>query len=152
MGMRLSSLPAHLQAAITKELEKQGQTVTAPARSKYGAVRTELDGITYDSGGEAGRSAVLAQMLRAGLIRNLRPQVKYPLHVATTTLGCYVADFVYEEQDAAGQWVEVVEDFKGVRTPIYRWKAKHMLAEYGITIRETGTRKAAKKRKAKSHG
>jgi hypothetical protein len=32
----------------------------------------------------------------------------------------------------------VVEDVKGMRTPMYRWKKKHVEAQYGITITEVG--------------
>lgn len=30
----------------------------------------------------------------------------------------------------------VVEDVKGFKTPLYKWKKKHVEAQYGITIRE----------------
>ncbi len=45
----------------------------------------------------------------------------------------YVADFSYKEGD-----MEIDEDFKGERTPIYNLKRRMMLAFHGITIRETG--------------
>jgi hypothetical protein len=32
----------------------------------------------------------------------------------------------------------VVEDVKGMRTPMYSWKKKHVEAEHGVTIVEIG--------------
>jgi hypothetical protein len=44
----------------------------------------------------------------------------------------YIADFVYVERGA-----KVVEDCKGVQTPMFRLKARVMLMEYGIEVRLT---------------
>ena len=44
----------------------------------------------------------------------------------------YVADFVYEEN---GQ--TVVEDVKGVKTPVYKLKKRMLAEKYGIVIKET---------------
>ena len=56
----------------------------------------------------------------------------YPLRVNGALIGHYIADFVYWENDE-----RVVEDCKGVKTPIYRIKCKLMKAIYGIEIKET---------------
>ena len=101
--------------------------------TKYGAKRTEVDGVVFPSRGEARRWQELQLLLRAGEISNLRRQVKYPLTVNGVKVADYVADYVYDERGA-----EVVEDWKGVRTPVYKLKAKLMRAVHGITIRETG--------------
>lgn len=47
--------------------------------SKYHATRTIVDSITFDSKREAARYAELKLMQRAGLISDLRRQVKYEL-------------------------------------------------------------------------
>ena len=47
-------------------------------------------------------------------------------------VGRYVADFRYTMPNG----VMVVEDVKGVRTPIYRLKKKMVEALYGITVVE----------------
>lgn len=106
--------------------------------NKYGAIRTEIDGIKFDSAKEAQRYCELKQMERAGLIRSIRLQVKFPLCEArkredgTTERGAsYVADFVYFCGDRM-----VVEDTKGFRTEAYILKRKWMLDKYGITIQE----------------
>jgi hypothetical protein len=117
-------------------------TKAAAPLSKYHAVRTAVDGVVFDSKREARRWAELQLLERAGHISALRRQVVFNLHApisdaagAVTGVGIiatYIADFEYYEK---GQ--RVVEDAKGVRTPIYRLKCRHLLVEYGIQIRET---------------
>lgn len=103
-------------------------------RNKYHAVKTVLDDIEFDSRKEAKRYIQLKQMERAGLIKKLRLQVPFVL-VDKSSYGReikYVADFVYIENG-----IEIVEDVKGVKTPIYRLKKRLMAERYGIKIKET---------------
>ena len=91
-------------------------------RSKYHAVKTVLDDVKFDSKKEAKRYIQLKQMERAGLIENLQLQVPFVL-VDKSCYGReikYIADFVYVEND-----VEIVEDVKGVKTPVYRLKKRY---------------------------
>lgn len=106
--------------------------------SKYHAIRTEVDGITFDSKREAGRYLELKLAERVGRVRNLRHQIAHPLVVNGTNCGSYVADFVYQEF-LGGEWRDVVEDVKSkpTMTPVYKLKRKLMLALHGIEIRET---------------
>lgn len=107
----------------------------ATKRSKYGAKKSG----GYDSRKEHRRANELKLMQRAGLISNLREQVKYVLIPAQRdTEGnllekdcSYYADFVYERGG-----VTVVEDTKGVRTKEYIIKRKLMLHVHGISIVE----------------
>ena len=108
-------------------------------RSKYGAMKQTVDGITFDSKKEATRYGELKLLQRASEIGGLRWQVEFPLTVLATDgelvgIGCYVADFVYTER---GRVDLTIEDTKGFRTPLYRWKRKHVEVQYGITIKET---------------
>ena len=109
-------------------------------RSKYHAKKTTVDGITFDSAREAKRWQELKLLERAGAIRDLRRQVRYELIPAFDVDGkhyrpaTYIADFVYTD---AKTGKEIVEDVKGVRTPIYRLKAKLFAAKYGVSILET---------------
>ena len=117
-------------------------------RSKYGAVPTVIDNIRFASAKEARRYGELKLLLKAGEIRNLELQPRFPLRVSRsniqtnmpeTLLGEYVGDFQYEERDNAlgyDCWPRIVEDVKGFKTPLYRWKKKHVEAQYGIQIRE----------------
>lgn len=106
------------------------------ASGKYHNQPTMRDGMRFDSLGESRRWSDLQQEQHAGVIRNLRRQVRYKLVVNGQQIADYVADFVY--QDTRG--IEVVEDFKGVRTPEYKLKSRLMTALYGITILETRAR------------
>lgn len=115
-------------------------------RSKYGAKPTTVDGIRFHSAKEARRYVELKLLERAGRIRSVQLQPRFPLHVQPplsdggVELGVYVADFVYELFLYPGKSKEcrtIVEDVKGFKTPLYRWKKRHVEAQYGITIRET---------------
>ena len=103
--------------------------------SKYGNIKTTTsDGIKHDSIKEANRWCELNLLQRAGLISDLKRQVKYeliPKQEGEKALH-YVADFVYTENGKT-----VVEDSKGYRTDVYKIKRKLMLYRYGIKIRET---------------
>lgn len=107
----------------------------AKKRGKYGAVKSG----GYDSRKEHRRANELKLMQRAGLISNLRQQVKYVLiptqrDPAGNLLEkecSYYADFVYDKNG-----VSVVEDTKGFRTPEYGIKRKLMLRIHGIVIKE----------------
>ena len=108
-------------------------------RSKFGNIITNVDGIKFHSKKEAHRYAELKLLEKANEIQNLRLQVPYPCKVyrdeggqISTVIGKYIADFVYILNGE-----EVVEDVKGYRTDIYRWKKKHVEAQYGIQILET---------------
>ena len=101
-------------------------------KNKYNARKTQVNGHTFHSQREARRYQDLQLLERAGRIHSLRLQVPYPLEVAGEQIGKYVADFGYTENDE-----EVIEDSKGYRTPLYRWKKKHVEAQYKITIKET---------------
>lgn len=114
------------------------------ARSKYGAKRTVVNNITFASAKEAARYQMLVVLERAGQIKDLQLQVKFDLHVQGCKIGRYIADFVYvlpyspAGPPPHGGVVEhvIVEDVKGMKTPMYRWKKKHLKAEYDIEIRE----------------
>lgn len=112
-------------------------------QNKYGNRKTEVDGIVFDSKHEAMRWIELKYMERAGLIRDLKRQVKFCLVPTLEGEGkkikqravYYLADFEYWEK-TADCWKHVVEDAKGVRTDVYKLKKKLMLWRHGIEIRE----------------
>lgn len=108
---------------------------TKPKKSKYGAVKTEVDGIKFDSKHEAKRYQELRLLEQAGEITNLRLQVPFEL-IPKSKYGMpirYIADFTYN--DGNGQLI--VEDAKGVKTPVYRIKRRLMAELKGIEIKET---------------
>ena len=101
---------------------------------KYGAKQTIVDGIKFASKREAARYQELRLMVRAGVITNLVLQPRYLITVKGQKICTYVADFGYLELPACN--VGVVEDVKGVKTPVYKLKKRLMKAVYGIEIRE----------------
>lgn len=116
-------------------------TATSARGHKYHAVPTIVDGIRFASKAEARRYADLKMMEKAGLIVDLELQPAFDLHAPQAWMdGCnmkkigkYIADFRYLDTKTGEV---VVNDVKGVRTPLYKWKKKHTEAEYGITITE----------------
>ncbi len=103
-------------------------------RNKYGATRIRVDGHLFDSKREATRYRGLRALLRAGAIRDLELQPAFALPaLGGKKVATYRADFRYLR---VSNGEEVVEDVKGMRTPMYRLKKKWVEAEYMLTIDE----------------
>ena len=102
-----------------------------PKPSKYRSVRTEVGGISFASKKEARRWSELLLLVRSGHISDLRRQVRFDLDVNGIPVAKYIADHVYREKGK-----NIVEDVKGVLTPVYKIKRALMLACHGIKIRE----------------
>lgn len=114
-------------------------------RSKYGAKKTQVNGITFDSKAEAKRYEELLLLERSGLVSNIELQKKFVLLPSKRNADgyleretAYVADFVYVDSMAG----LVVEDVKSpaTRTSEYVIKRKLMLHVHGITIKEVGVK------------
>ena len=103
---------------------------------KFNAVKTVIDGITFASKAEARRYAELKLMEKAGEIRELELQPRFPLLVDGVNVATYVADFRYWRRGMCT--IPIIEDVKGVKTPVFRLKAKMFTAQYGIEITEIG--------------
>ena len=101
-------------------------------RNKYRAIKTVVDDITFDSKKEARRYVQLKLLVKAGVVTKLELQPRYDLIINTVKCGFYKADFRYFENGR-----EVVEDVKGMKTPVYNLKKKLIKAIYGIEIFET---------------
>ena len=139
----------HLTAGDVARMGRKGVRVGSKARSKYGAVKTTVDGVTFASKREAARYQELKMLEKAGQIEHLQLQPSFPLYVyrdkgagiyigaqaERVFVGSYIADFRYWDRTTAPPG-EVVEDVKGVRTDIYKLKKKIVEACHGITIRE----------------
>lgn len=106
--------------------------------NKYGARKTVVDGITFDSKREAKRWAELLLLERAGKIANLERQVRYLLAPSVHIAGekrrrsalWFTADFVYVEGGAT-----VVEDSKGFPDTAFRIRQHLMKSVRGIDVR-----------------
>lgn len=103
-------------------------------RSKYNAKPIFVGAERFDSRKEYRRYCDLVALEKAGLISNLRRQVKFVLVPASggQRAVVYVADFVYTDKDGN----TIVEDTKGYRTRVYAIKKKLMKHMLGLTITE----------------
>ena len=110
--------------------------------NKYGAKRTEVDGIKFASLREARRYQDLKTMERAGIITDLVCQPAFPFIIDERPVlirskgypngrkAKYIADFSYLENGC-----RVVEDSKGMDTPVSRLKRALVEAIYGVEVR-----------------
>lgn len=99
------------------------------ANNKYGAVKTTVDGIKFDSKGESVMWFTLKNRERAGEITDLKRQIPYKLEVNGILVCKYIADYEYIENGAL-----VTADYKGVITKDFALKAKLFKAIYGRDI------------------
>ena len=99
--------------------------------TKYKAIKTEVDGIMFASKKEAMRYKELKFLRSQYRISDLILQPKFPVEVCGKKICTYVADFLYYENGE-----KIIEDVKGVKTPVYRLKKKLVEAIYNITIKE----------------
>ena len=102
--------------------------------AKYNNVKTMVDGIAFDSKKEAKRYQELKILERGGVISDLDCQVAFELIPKQPGERAvkYIADFRYKDHEGK----TVVEDTKGVKTPVYIIKRKLMLLVHGIKVVE----------------
>ena len=107
-------------------------------RNKYGAKKTQVGEVTFDSKKEAQRYMELQLLERAGEITDLRRQVKIdlmgqhrPLYTRTGRKMKYTADFAYVENG-----VEVIEESKGHWTRDFEVRYAVAIA-MGLNLRVT---------------
>lgn len=97
-------------------------------RSKYRAIKTEYNGIVFDSKKEAAYCAKLDLLKRAGKVLYYLRQVPFDLPGGVK----YRADFMEVWSDGRIRFV----DCKGMITPIYRMKKRQVEALYPVKIEE----------------
>jgi Protein of unknown function (DUF1064) len=102
--------------------------------TKYRAIRTQLDGITFASKKESYRYTTLKLLQQRGAVTDLELQPKFDLLVNGVKVASYIADFRYK--DATG--ATITEDVKSpaTATPVYRLKKRLMWACHRIEIKE----------------
>lgn len=120
-------------------LRRKGTTKGKKTKpNKFGAKKTTVDGITFDSKHEAKRYRELKTLERAGIISDLSLQVVIPLIGAngeqlrgeSGRKLTYRADFKYCDDGKT-----IIEDAKGAKNKDYLLK-KSILAAQGIEIVE----------------
>lgn len=94
-------------------------------RLKYGNKITVVHGIKFRSIGEANRYCELLILLKAGMISDLKLQVKHDLYANEIKVGTYKSDFEYIEDSS-----RIIEDYKGARTALFILKWNIMKSMY----------------------
>jgi hypothetical protein len=102
-------------------------------RNKYRNIKTEVDGILFDSQREALRYKELLLLERQGKICDLELQPVFRIVVNGKKIAKYIADFRYRDRCTS---TTVIEDVKGMRTSVYQLKKKLVEALYNIQIIE----------------
>jgi hypothetical protein len=102
-------------------------------KHKYKAQRTECqEGHSHPSKAEAKRCDELHLLQKAGQIHRLEREPSFPVSINGIKVFTYRADFSYFTEHE-----RVIEDVKGMVTPIYRLKKKAVEAYYpGVKIVE----------------
>lgn len=105
-------------------------------KTKYGNIKTEYNGIVFDSKKEANFCKELDVLKNAKdpkeKVLSYDLQVKYPIYINDKKICDYIADFVVRYGDHR---VEVI-DVKGVKTDVYKLKKKMIEAYYNFKIVE----------------
>lgn len=106
--------------------------------SKYGAKRTQVDGVWFDSKREAARYSELDLLQKAGIIRNLVLQPQFPIVINGQQVKGrgghklkYIADFAYIDTETGERHVE---DVKGRQTPVSSLKIALVEAIHGVRV------------------
>lgn len=108
--------------------------------TKYRAKAIQIGPEKYRSQREAKRHQHLLLLQRAGKIEGLKREVAFELAPSVRIAGemrarpavRYFADFVYAELET-GRFV--VEDAKGMQTPVFRLKKHLMKSVHGIDVK-----------------
>jgi Protein of unknown function (DUF1064) len=82
--------------------------------NKYGAVRVQVDGHTFDSKAEACRYGELVLMQKAGEISGLEVHPSYPITINKIEVCKVILDFSYVTRAGAA----ILEDTKGKDNPL----------------------------------
>ena len=127
LALRTSGATRAALEAIAGEKPKQNKYHVAPREART------VDGIVFASKREAWRYRELVIQSALGLISDLKLQPTFELEPACAVNGGldkirainYVADFQYTRNGET-----IVEDVKGVETPVFKIKAKMFRAKY----------------------
>lgn len=105
-------------------------------KSKYRAIKTKVDGISFDSKKEARRYKELKILEKADEIKSLELQPRFLLQEKFKYNGKtirkieYIADFRYIDEKGN----TIVEDVKGMKTEVYKIKKKIFLKKHGENL------------------
>ena len=150
MGVSLDNLSPAARAAVLAQ-HPHLAAAAKPARSKYGARKTERDGVVFDSAKESRKVGQWQQLERLGKIADLVLQPEFPIVVTDkrtqqqVKVAVYRADAAWTVVDPAfappghGVGDRVIADVKSEATaknPVYRLKKKLVAALHGVDVVE----------------
>ena len=108
------------------------------ARSKYGAIKTTIDGIVFASRKEGARYTELKLMKTIGIVKSFELQPSFILQEGYKRKDgkkirsiVYKADFGVVYMDGHIE----VEDVKGIFTPVFKLKRKLLEAKYDLILK-----------------
>lgn len=110
-----------------------GNPLTGTGSLADRGARIGISGEWFGSLKEGRRYIDLKRLEQAGEIQDLECQPEFEIRANGIPVGLYRGDFRYRRGTYGP---EVIEDVKGVRTPVYRLKKKLVESLYGITIQE----------------
>ena len=112
----------HMSLEEYRRITSQDAPQSPQTRSKYGNVKTVIDGITFDSKAEARRYGELVLLQKSGLIRGFARQPSFLFSSGVR----YRPDFIVSNCDGT----IFVEDVKGTCTKEFLLKQKIWKSEY----------------------
>ena len=101
--------------------------------NKFGAKKTTINGIRFDSKWEATRWQQLELLQKAGKIAGLQRQVRFPLVVNGHLICTYIADFSWTDTETGERTISDAKS-PATLTPEFRIKAKLLEALHGIVV------------------
>lgn len=120
------------QAELAKALDSLMKRDDAkPVVAKYRNVKTEVDGIKFDSKKEAARYSELKLLEKAGEISDLELQTRFPMEIGGVLVCTYVADFTYIKRGENDLTIEDVKSDITRKNRAYRIKVKLLNALTG---------------------
>jgi len=107
------------------------KSLPRPKKSKFKNIRTEIDGIKFQSKREGAYYSQLKIREKAGEVYDVKLQNRHALTINGQLICTYVSDFEFYDQIEKRHRVV---DVKGVRTPEFNLKKKLMKAILGIEV------------------
>lgn len=98
-------------------------------KSKYHAIKTTINGITFASKREAYYYQIYSRLQELGQIKNLQMQTSIPFLINGKKMFTYKPDFEFDDDKG-----HHIIDVKGVLTPVFKLKKKLIEAQYNIEI------------------
>jgi len=99
-------------------------------------IERTIDGITFHSKKEATRYATLKLLERAGKIRDLKLQPKFPVEIGGKHFCVYTADFSYYDSETGRTVIEDTKSSGTAKDAAYRLRKKAAELEYWMEVVE----------------